>query len=437
MIRARAVLGLCAVGAMLAVPLSSANAGAFSIYEQGARAMGRASAFAASPSDPSAIFYNPAGLAFVEGTQIYAGATMIIPSGKFYGTSPYPGYGVTEEQSTQFFFPPCVYISHQLNEKLVVGIGVHTPFGLGTEWENPAQFTGRYVSTNAAIQGVAINPTVAYKVNDQFSVGVGLDFRVSKIIMEQYVGALNPNTNSVENVATGKIESDLNSAIGFNFGLLYKATDELSLGLAYRAAVTMKHTGSAIFTQINTGDTFFDAQVAAKLGDGEAENMKADFNFPFCLTVGVAYQLTEDLLAEVDVNYFGWSVFEKIEATGLAEPTNQLENIVIEENYDDSLTLRVGLEWWKTDTLALRCGYLYDQSPMPAASISPMLPDATRNGGTVGVGFNFGKFTLDAALMYLVFNEADTEKSSHSGFDGVYESSGLLFGLSLGYPIGR
>jgi len=284
---------------------------------------------------------------------------------------------------------------------------------------------------------VAINPTVAYKVNDQFSVGVGLDCRVSKIIMEQYVGALNPNTSSVEDVATAKLESDLNSAIGFNFGLLYKATDKLSLGLAYRAAVTMKHTGSAIFSQINTGDTFFDAQVTAQLGDGEAENMKADFNFPSFLTVGVAYQLTDDLLAEVDFNYFGWSVFEKIEATGLAEPTNQLDNIVIEENYDDSLAFRVGLEWWTTDTMALRCGYLFETTPMPTASISPMLPDANRNAGTVGVGFDFGKVTLDAAIMYIVFGEADTEMSSHSGFDGVYESSGFLFGLSIGYPIGR
>ena len=103
MSRARAFLGLCAVGLMLALPLSSAQAGAFSIFEHGARAMGRASAFVAAPDDPSAIFFNPAGLAYLEGTQAYLGATLIVPVGKFYGTDPYPGYGVEAEQDFQLF----------------------------------------------------------------------------------------------------------------------------------------------------------------------------------------------------------------------------------------------------------------------------------------------------------------------------------------------
>ncbi|MFC1499448.1 OmpP1/FadL family transporter [Candidatus Zixiibacteriota bacterium] len=439
MSRARAFLGLCAVGLMLALPLSSAQAGAFSIFEQGARAMGRASAFAAAPDDPSAIFYNPGGLAFVEGTQAYIGGTLIMPSGKFYGTDPFPGYGVEEEQSFQLFTPPAVYLSHQLNDRMVVGIGIHTPFGLGTKWENPETFSGRFVSTNAQIAGVSINPTVAFKLMDNLAIGVGVDIRVSKITLEQYAPGLNPNTNTVINVAEATIESDMNSAIGWNVGVLFKATDQLSFGLAYRAPVTLNYTGKAQFEQIASGDAFFDAAVAAKLGGTSAEyDMEADFNYPGYYTVAAAYQLTDDLLVEVDYIGFQWSVFDKLEATGLSQPgTNQLDDISIDENYEDAFVIRVGAEWWKSDTFALRCGYLYDKSPVPHETISPMLPDADRNGFTAGFGTMLGNMTLDVAVMYLRFKEADTMGEQHGGFNGVYDNAGWLFGTSLGIPIGH
>jgi long-chain fatty acid transport protein len=245
----------------------------------------------------------------------------------------------------------------------------------------------------------------------------------------------------VINVAEVTLESDMNSAIGWNVGLLFKATDQLSIGLAYRAPVTLDYTGKAKFDQIASGDDFFDAAVATKLGITSGSSvdydMEAAFDYPGYYTIAAAYQLTDDLLVEADYIGFQWSVFESLEATGLAQATNQLEDISIEENYEDAFVFRVGAEWWKTDTFALRCGYLYDKSPVPNSTISPMLPDADRNGFTAGFGTMLGTVTLDAAVMYLRFMEADTEGESHSGFNGVYDNTGWLFGMSLGLPIGR
>ena len=425
--KARAVLGLCAVGLMLAMPLSTAYAGGFSIYEQGARAMGRASAFAASPDDPSAMFYNPAGLALLEGTQIYVGATVIIPSGDFTGSGTLAG--VTEEQVAQTFLPPNVYISHRINEKIVVGLGISTPFGLGTKWKDPATFTGRYLAHETAIEGVGISPTVAFTVNEKLSIGVGVELRLSKLLLKRYsyydatafgLGLLD--------VAKADLETDMANAMGFNFGALFQATDQISIGLAYRSAVTVDYEGTATITQINTGVPLIDGVVAATVGD---HDVTTSIDYPSVATVGVAYKLTDQLLVEADVQMWGWSVFKELVVKGL--PTG---DEVVPEDYEDAIEFRLGCEYWKTEDLALRAGFVYDVTPVPAKSISPLLPDASRTGFTFGIGKRFGSMTIDAAFMYLMFADADTD-GKHSVYNGVYKNSGLLFGFNVGYSLGR
>lgn len=425
--KARAVLGLCAVGLMLAMPLSTAYAGGFSIYEQGARAMGRASAFVASPDDPSAMFYNPAGLALLEGTQIYVGATVIIPSGDFTGSGTLAG--VTEKQVAQTFLPPNVYISHRINEKFVVGLGISTPFGLGTKWKDPATFTGRHLAHETLIEGIGISPTVAFTVNEKLSIGVGVELRVSKLILKRYsfydatafgLGLLD--------VAKAEIETDMANAMGFNIGALFQATDQISIGLAYRSAVTIDYEGTATITQIITGVPLIDGAVAATVGD---HKITTAIDYPSVATVGVAYKLTDQLLVEADVQMWGWSVFEELVVEGLPTGTE-----TIEEDYENSMTVRVGAEYWKTEDLALRAGFIYDVTPVPAKSISPLLPDASRTGFTFGIGKRFGSMTIDAAFMYLMFEDADTD-GKHSVYNGVYKNSGLLFGFNVGYSLGR
>jgi len=425
------------------MPLSTAYAGGFSIYEQGARAMGRASAFAASPDDPSAMFYNPAGLALLEGTQIYVGATVIIPSGDFTGSGPVPAAGVTEEQVAQTFLPPNIYISHRLNEKIVLGLGISTPFGLGTKWEGSdgtiAAFSGRYLAHETAIEGVGISPTVAFSVNEKLSLGVGVELRLSHLQLKRYSGVDVGGGNFLD-VTKAEIETDMANAMGFNFGALFQATDQISIGVAYRSAVTVDYDGEMKLTQIITNIPIIDGGVALTVGDG-THDVSTSIDYPSVATVGVAYKLTDQLLVEANVRMWGWSVFKELSISGLpvVDPaTGQVSTYTetIDEDYEDSLSFVIGCEYWKSEDLALRAGFIYDQAPVPAKSISPLLPDADRTGFTFGVGKRFGSMTIDAAFMYLMFADADTD-GKHSAYNGVYKNSGLLFGFNLGYDLGR
>ena len=126
-----------------------------------ARGMGFAGAYTAQANDPSAIFHNAAGIAFLKGKQIYLGGTFISPSSDFIGANPFPGAGVTETGAAGKIPVPSLYYTQEFSENVVVGLGVYSPFGLKTEWANPNTYSGRFLSQRAELKGVAINPTIA------------------------------------------------------------------------------------------------------------------------------------------------------------------------------------------------------------------------------------------------------------------------------------
>src|SRR6188474_999676 len=102
----RSVPFLAAIVAVaFAVAPADSSAAGFAVFEQGARAMGFAGAFTAQASDPSAIFHNAAGVAFLRGQQLYAGGTLIAPSATFQGADPFPGSAVTETADMGLLVP--------------------------------------------------------------------------------------------------------------------------------------------------------------------------------------------------------------------------------------------------------------------------------------------------------------------------------------------
>src|SRR5262245_41268731 len=196
-----------AVWSCILLPRSGHAAG-FAIFEQGARGMGFAGAFTAQANDPSAIFHNAAGIAFLKGNQVYFGGTLIAPRADFTGTDPFPGATVTERGDPGFLVPPAADITHQFSERLVMGVGLHVPFGLKTEWENPASYSGRFISKRAELKGFSINPTIAYKLEDRFAIGGGLDIRFSSVNLQRNVPSGNPFTLRPVDVASVELSSN-------------------------------------------------------------------------------------------------------------------------------------------------------------------------------------------------------------------------------------
>jgi long-chain fatty acid transport protein len=178
MTKTRAFRYAAATIGLLLTPALALGAG-FSLFEHGARGVALGGAFGATADDPTALYYNPAGLAFLEGTQVAAGAYFITLSSDFKGANPYPGVGYEASQQGQIFTPPHIYVTGDLGSSLKWGVGFYAPFGLGTWWDD--DFAGKFITKRADLKIYNLNPTLAYKLSEQFSVAVGADYFITEV----------------------------------------------------------------------------------------------------------------------------------------------------------------------------------------------------------------------------------------------------------------
>jgi long-chain fatty acid transport protein len=417
------------IGLVLMLTPASAGAAGFAIFEQGARGMGFAGAYTAQTKDASALFHNAAGIAFLKGNQLLVGGTLIAPSTDFTGASPFPGASVTEKGDAGIVVPPTLDFTHQLSSRLAVGLGVHVPYGLRTRWANrDTTYTGRFLSKSAQIQGFSINPTIAYKLADRLAVGAGFDFRLASVHLQKNAGIINPFTQKVEDVAAIDLTSDTNTGMGFNVGLLAKPTENFAVGVAYRHKVKIDFTGSADFTLIPTGNTQIDGVVKLSLPSG-AEPVTSQIEFPSLVSVGASYERGNWTFAG-QIDFHQWSSFDQLPVTFERWPSLSQ---VIPEDYKNTMIFRVGMERVMGEHWALRGGYFYDQTPSPAASVSPLLPDADRHGIAAGFTYQRGRFHVDVANWYLIFKKRSTEGQNRDNYNGTYESAAELFAVTLGF----
>src|SRR5437899_5357888 len=162
------------VGGMLALLVgltTAAFAGGVSFTEQGAAAVGKANAFAGEANDPSAIFYNPAGITQLPGTQLMIGTSIVKLDSVFRSSTT----GESTDLQDQFPIVPHFYITHRFkrwDERLSIGLGIYTPFGIVVDW--PDNWQGRFDSTLARLRVTVYNPTVAFQATRTLSVAAGL-----------------------------------------------------------------------------------------------------------------------------------------------------------------------------------------------------------------------------------------------------------------------
>ncbi len=423
---------LAAVVLATALAPTLAFAAGYAIYEQGAAVLGMAGAGVASVHDASAVFYNPANLVTMDGKSAYFGGTWLSTHNSFAGVAPNPGFGVTEEMNTGNFFPPTVYWTNRLANKWAYGAGLNAPFGLGVDWAGPEQFTGRSRVTKASLQGINTNFSLAYAVTPEFSVGAGFDAMFAGVEVNQIGTQIVPGGGGqAANIAKVKLKGGLTPGYGFNTAISWRPNERWKFGAFYRSQVDVTiDDGDATFTQILTGDTLFDQQVAAGLPP--AQGVATKLVFPAIMSGGIAFHPQPNWTWEVDAMFTKWSAFEELPITFA---TTASKNTVIREDYEDSWRVNIGAEH-RLPSYTYRFGYYYDQQAAPLESVTPLLPDAPRHGVTFGLGWQLGakkNWTLDAYNLALFVEERSTEGKERDGYNGTYKAYVNGTGLSLAY----
>ncbi|HWP82054.1 MAG TPA: OmpP1/FadL family transporter [Bacteroidota bacterium] len=398
------------------------HASGFQLNEHSARGIGMGGAYVARPFDGSAMFVNPAGLAFVNGLEFYGGATAIAPEVRFRGR--YPENPVSEvRMNSQLFLPPHAYLSYRITEEIAVGLGAFTIFGLGTDW--PKGWAGRAIAEKAELSTLNLSATAAAQVTDFLAVGVGFNYIPGSVEITRTAKTpfSDPNGNPVEPRA--KV-SATGSGMGWSAGVLLKISEELTLAASYRSNVTMKFKGEATFEEVP-------ASLKSSFPDGP---VKTDLKGPANAIIGLAYAIDEGLTVETDFQYTTWSAFDTL-IVEFEKPINGETRIRSTREYHNAFLLRLGIEYEMSDVWTLRAGYIFDKNPIKDGYLEPSLPDTDRHDLTLGVGYKVSEvLSIDASYMFvLALQRTETQSIAEYSFNGTYNSVAHLASLSIRYRI--
>lgn len=397
----------CFSGLFVVFTSMNAFASGFAIYTQGASSFGQGAATIAHSDDPSAIFFNPALINKLEGTQMQIGTTLIFPTRKFESNIP----GGNSRTERDIFYPSTIFITHKFNDKVSAGLGVFNPFGLGTEW--PDDWEGRYITTNAEMQTFNINPVVSLQISPEISIAAGLNFLLLNATLENKINLAFDGGQKFKGDGTG---------VGYNLGILIEPHKDFSIGASYRSMMHVDIDGKATFD-------FIPGSI-----DG-----KTDISLPAQAHLGICYKGFNPLTLEVAMRWEGWSSYDKLHIK-LDNGSNQLTP----KNWKDTYSANIGAKYQLNESVALLAGYLYSGNPVPDSKFEPSIPDANSHLFTVGTSIDKKKFKVDLAYGFQKLE--DRKKRNEIGdplnptdeqarVNGKYKSHLHMVGISLTYRL--
>jgi long-chain fatty acid transport protein len=386
-------------------------------------------AFTAQADDPSAIYFNPAGLTQLKGQNVMVGATYLgLDGGKFTGVTPLTGGKSLPEtqKSLDFIIPNAYYTNTTADGYLAFGVGVFSPFGLGQEYENKNTSIFRNQITKIDLQTIVVNPTIAFKVNDMLSLGFGVDWMWGQAKLEKTPVA------SVGNLYNSELKGD-GDTWGYNFGVLAKLSENFRIGANYRSPFTLKIKDA----DVNISNTN-PAYASGLLGPTpKSTKGGATVAMPATFALGAAYTIGK-LTVEADADWTFWHSFSSLPIT-IQNPVPTLPSTANPKQWEDVVALRIGLEYRVTDPLSLRVGFVYDPTPVPDSTMGPELPDSNKLDYMVGVGYKIGAWTIDVAGMYIdkkdrTVSNIRFEGANPVGQNGTWSGgSAWLASLDVGY----
>jgi long-chain fatty acid transport protein len=430
------ILSLAALMLAVGVPV---HASGFLLFEQGAKGMGMGGAFTAQADDPSALFHNVAGIAFQKERDFLAGFTWYNGSVDFEGAAPFPGPGVTEKTESLSEFPPHFYWVEPVGRTWTFGLGLNAPFGLSVDWADKDDFTGRAISTFSGLTAIDLNPSLGWQATPKLGIGFGVIARFSDVELENRQFATDFFTGAQAEVAKSRLEGGRDEGFGWNLGILHRWNNSFSWGLSYRSTMEIDYSGQLTLNQIPTNNPLFDALLQQFLPFDQGVPGKTAIEFPDIASLGLAFALSPSWLMEVDVNWTGWSTFDKlvveVNSPTLPDGTPTIEDLELVQDWDDVFQYRLGLRWNSSQKSQWRFGYIYDETPQPEKSVSPVLPDSNRNDFTFGYGHQGGRISWDLAVMYVLWDDRTVSLSPESEvpYFGTYSQEAWLLSASIGF----
>lgn len=355
------------------------EASGFALIEQSVTGLGNAYAGgSAGAEDASTIFFNPAGMTRLKGTQVLFGSHLVIPSAQFNneGSTRINGSSLGTDRGKDAGsagLVPNFYLSHDLGTNVFVGLGINSPFGLVTDYGTT--WIGRYHATKTDMLTININPSIAYKATDYLSFGAGVSAQYMKVEYDSMV-----DQSALASADGSVINKGDSWGFGFNAGVLVDIAKDARIGLAYRSQIKHKLSGDADFSNINP--------VLAALRRLSDTDITATVTLPDTLSLSGHYAFNDQWAVMADVTWTNWSVFDEVRI----KFQNGAADGVTTTDWKDSWRYSLGLTYKPAAAWTLRTGIAFDQSPVSAPEHrTPRIPDADRLWLSCGFSYTLSK----------------------------------------------
>ncbi|MCX4188459.1 OmpP1/FadL family transporter [Methylophaga sp. OBS4] len=401
---------------------SSAWAAGYAIQEQSVTGLGRAFAgSAAVAEDASTIFFNPAGLTYLDRAEMDIGLNYIAPKSEFNnngssiaGVIPLSGgdYGDAGKNAIL----PNFYYAKPINDKLSLGLGISAPFGLVTDYNET--WVGRYFAVKSDLKTVNFNPSIAFKATEKLSVGAGISAQFIDLTLSQMVdlgAALGPGPQLADGKA--KLKAD-DWGFGFNVGLLYQMTGNTRIGLAYRSKIAHTLEGDGKLRDA-------DGNLLSK------ENIQGDVDLPETVSLAINHDINDTWSIMADATLTRWTRFEEL----VIESDGPFLSAEKTEDWDNSMRYSLGVSYRYSPKWQFRTGIAYDESPISSAERrTARIPGNDRKWVALGATYRYSdNIIIDAGYAHLFIDDPKINETDDNGYNlkGSYDASVDLLGLQL------
>ena len=380
-----------------------AKAEGYQVNTLSAKQLGMAHTGTALHLGAESMYFNPAGMAFMDKTlDISASVTGIIADAKAVHD------GDTYKTDNNVSTPIMGAAAFRIYDNLKAGVAFYTPYGSSINWTD--NWPGAVLNQSVDLKVYTIQPTLAWRIVPGVSVGAGLTLSWGSVNLNK--GLVSSSTVDMLTTAMGmgsvfgnttpasvNLNGKASLRAGFNVGAMWDINSRVTVGASFRSQVMMKvKAGDASLTYVN--------EVARKiLGEKfdilDRANFAAEMPAPWVLSIGGAWHPVDRLTLALDARLTGWKSYKTLDIEFLSDQLRPYDQHLV-KNYSNAWAVSLGAEYALTHRLDLRAGLMVDTTPVNREHYNPETPGMTKIEPSVGLSFRpIPQFSVDVAFMYV------------------------------------
>ncbi|WP_270221759.1 long-chain fatty acid transporter FadL [Kosakonia cowanii] len=427
-----------ALAVAVALVSTQAWSAGFQLNEFSASGLGRAySGEGAIADDAGNASRNPALITTFDRPTFSGGAVFVDPGVDVTGSSRFNN--ASQDNIAPTAWVPNLHFVAPINDQFGWGASVTSNYGLATEFNN--NYSAGSVGGKTDLETLNLNLSGAYRLNNNWSFGLGFDAVYARAKIERYAGDLPQQVDAATGSAFGLsrlIPPDTQIAhlkgdewgFGWNAGILYELDKNNRWGLTYRSEVKVDFDGdykSNLPLAVNT--------LGPRLGLNGLPVATAGATIPGSLTLNLPEMWEVSGYNRVDpqwaihysLAYTSWSQFQQLKATG----SQGQQLFYKEEGFKDAYRIALGTTYYMDDNWTFRGGIAFDDSPVPADKRSISIPDQDRFWLSTGATYAFNKdASVDVGVSYM---HGQKVKFTEGQYTFKSEGRAWLYGANFNY----